>query len=310
MVLSFRRGGLSTQLLRGKLKSHKKFKKIYAEITNVCNLRCSICPGTKRGQAFISLGSFETILGKIHPFTDHLYLHVMGEPLFHPAFPEILGLCETHGFKVNIATNGVLVGKHRDTLLNSKAVRQISFSIHCAEVQENFVMPPNYLREILEFIREGTGKTGIFFSIRVWNLKNGKKADANLMKTIENFFPVSLGMENEISKGSGITLAPNVFLNFGEEFKWPEPGSGTDPQNSAARKFCRALRDHCAILVDGTVVPCCLDRNGEIPLGNIFKSELAEIIGTDKSCGIINGFSEDRAVESLCTNCDFRRRFD
>ena len=113
MVLSFRRGGLSTQLLRGKLKSHKKLKKIYAEITNVCNLRCSICPGTKRGQAFISLGSFETILGKIHPFTDHLYLHVMGEPLFHPAFPEILGLCETHGFKVNIATNGVLVGKHR-----------------------------------------------------------------------------------------------------------------------------------------------------------------------------------------------------
>ncbi|MCX6983348.1 MAG: radical SAM protein [Lentisphaerae bacterium] len=285
----------------------KRFKRVYVEITNVCNLTCSICPGTKRKPAFMPPGSFEAILKKISPFTNHIYLHVMGEPLLHPEFLELLRICETLQFKVNIATNGVLIKKHAVALIKSKALRQINFSIHCLEIQRSSQIPDDYLSDILEFIGEGGKKSKAYFALRLWNLKQGDKLNAVLLKQIEDFFHAPFKIEDRIIRGKGIPLAPNVFLNLAEEFKWPEINSiSMQPEVGG---FCRGLRDHCAILVDGTVVPCCLDKDGITSLGNIFESEFENIIGSERAQRIIVGFSEGKAIESLCKVCEFRKRF-
>jgi MoaA/NifB/PqqE/SkfB family radical SAM enzyme len=285
----------------------KRFKRVYVEITDVCNLTCSICPGTKRKPAFMPLESFEAILKKIKPFTDYLYLHVMGEPLLHPEFPELLKICETLQFQVNITTNGVLIKKHQDTLMESNALRQINFSIHCLEIQRNSKIPDNYVFDILEFIREGGGKSKAYFALRLWNLKQGDKLNSALLKQIGEFFRIPFKIEDRIIKEKGIPLAPNVFLNIAEEFRWPEISS--DSKQSDDNGFCRGLRDHCAILVDGTVVPCCLDKDGISSLGNIFESELENVICSEKARNIIDGFSKGKAVEPLCKVCEFRKRF-
>ncbi len=248
---------------------------------------------------------FDRILTKIRPYTDYLYLHVMGEPLLNPHFPEILNFCGKHGFKVNIATNGVLIRRHKESLLESDSVRQINFSIHCLEIQRNSEIPPGYLRDILEFIREGRSRTEIIFALRLWNMKEGTSPAPAIISEIERFFSLPQKIADMNIKGKGIELAPKVFLNFGEEFVWPDQNYGV----SEGKGFCRGLRDHCAILADGTVVPCCLDKDAAIPLGNILKSELQDIIENAISKEIIRGFSEGRAVETLCKKCDFRKRF-
>ena len=251
--------------------------------------------------------SFETVLKKISPFTDHLYLHVMGEPLLHPEFPKLLRICETLQFKVNIATNGVLIKKHAGTLIKSKAIRQINFSIHCLEIQKNSKIPDDYMTDILEFIGEGGKKSKAYFALRLWNLKQGDKLNDALLKQIEEFFHIPFKIEDRIMKEKGIPLAPNVFLNIAEEFKWPEINSiYMQPEVGG---FCRGLRDHCAILVDGTVVPCCLDKDGITSLVNIFESELENITGSKRAQRIIVGFSDGKAVEPLCKACEFRKRF-
>ena len=285
----------------------KRFKRVYIEITDVCNLTCSICPGTKRKPAFMPPESFETVLEKIRPFTDHLYLHVMGEPLLHPGFPEILRTCETLKFQTNIATNGVLIKKHGDTLLKSKALRQINFSIHCLEIQRNSEIPDNYLQDIFDFIEEGRKKSKAYFALRLWNLKQDGKLNAALLNQIGEFFRLPFKIGDRIAKEKGIPLAPNVFLNIAEEFRWPEINSKSGFTDDSG--FCRGLRDHCAILVDGTVVPCCLDKDGVISLGNIFGSDFGRIINGGRAQSILDGFSEGRAVEALCKVCEFRRRF-
>lgn len=300
----------------------KRFKRIYVEITNACNLTCSICPGTKRKTSFMSPESFGIILRKIRPFTDYLYLHVMGEPLLHPDFPELLKICEELDFKTNIATNGVLIRKHRESLLKSNALRQINFSIHCLEIQRNTRLPDDYLSDILDFIGEGRKMSKAYFALRLWNLKAGDKLNAALLKQIEDFFHRTVNAENMNLNEKGIPLAQNVFLNIAEEFQWPEmsPPDGKLHKNRTVntpvqdlnqddRGFCRGLRDHCAILVDGTVIPCCLDRDGIVHLGNIFELEFENIIGSEKAKNIIHGFSEGKAVEALCKACEFRKRF-
>jgi radical SAM protein with 4Fe4S-binding SPASM domain len=244
----------------------------------------------------------------------------MGEPLLHPEFPELLKICETLQFQVNIATNGVLIKKHADALMDSKALRQINFSIHCKEIQKNSKLPDDYLSDILKFIEEGKKKSKAYFALRLWNLNQGDKLNAALLKQIEEFFHIPLNLEEKIMKKKGIKLAPNVFLNLAEEFKWPEINSihGKLCLNPTGKMpvlhledngFCRGLRDHCAILVDGTVVPCCLDRDGVTSLGNIFKTEFDNIICDEKAQRIIAGFSEGKAIESLCKVCEFRKRF-
>jgi MoaA/NifB/PqqE/SkfB family radical SAM enzyme len=293
----------------------KRFKRVYVEITNVCNLTCSICPGTKRKPEFMPPESFEVILKKIRPFTDYLYLHVMGEPLLHPDFPELLKICETLKFQVNIATNGVLIRKHSAALMKSKALRQINFSIHCLDIQRNSNIPDNYLPDILEFIEEGGKNSKAYFALRLWNLGHGDKLNPALFKQIGKFFNLPFNLEEKTVKEKGINLAPNVFLNIAGEFQWPEVSlnpTGKMPvlhSNPDVSGFCRGLRDHCAILVDGTVVPCCLDKDGITSLGNIFESKFENITGSDKAQKIIVGFSEGKAVEPLCKICEFRKRF-
>ena len=63
-------------------------------------------------------------------------------------------------------------------------------------------------------------------------------------------------------------------------------------------------------MVDGTVVPCCLDGEGIINLGNIHTSKFSEIIGSERACNIVKGFKRRETVEELCQKCTFRERFD
>ena len=89
-------------------KSNKPYKKAYLEITNVCNLSCSFCPKTKRPPRFVSVEEFSRLLCQVQPFTDYVYLHLMGEPLLHPELGELLSLCDSHHLKVSLTTNGTL----------------------------------------------------------------------------------------------------------------------------------------------------------------------------------------------------------
>ena len=96
-----------------------------------------------------------------------------------------------------------------------------------------------------------------------------------------------------------------VWLEEGERFDWPDMGA-KDRGDSC---FCRGLRDQIGVLCDGTVVPCCLDHEGDIALGNLFESELEEIMSTEKARRIYEGFTARKAVEPLCRRCGYARRF-
>ena len=115
----------------------KRFKKIYIEITNSCNLKCSFCPEGKRIKEFISVENFEIIINQIKPYTNLIALHVKGEPLLHPKLKEILDICEKENILVNITTNATLLEKNKDILISSKAVRQLNLSLHSITKNEN-----------------------------------------------------------------------------------------------------------------------------------------------------------------------------
>lgn len=286
-----------------------RFKKIYIETTNICNLSCNFCPKTSRKLGFMSIESFNKIINKIKGYTNHIYLHLMGEPFLNHNLETFLKIAKEADLKVNITTNGTLINKVKDIIIDSKAVRQINISLHSFEANNNDIDFYEYINNILDFINESTEKSETICALRLWNIDTEElKANNNLNSQIINLIQDKLNLEfnliDVLKEKKRLKLKDKVYLNMAEKFSWPDANLSLISEDV----FCHGLRDQIGILVDGTVVPCCLDSEGKIPLGNIFEENLEEIITSERAKNIYDGFSRRRAVEDLCKRCGYAKR--
>lgn len=288
----------------------KTFKKIYIEITSVCNLACSFCPPTERKANFIKREAFVNVLEEIRPFTKHIYLHVKGEPLLHPRIDELLDESHARGFRVNLTTNGTLIAKNTHKLLDKPALRQINFSLHSFDGHEGSTDRNRYLTDIMAFVREAV-KRRILISFRLWNLQKEaisseeQRRNRETLELIEREFGLDYRIEEKVVPGGGVKIGEGVYLNQDYEFRWPSLQAPADE----GKGFCHALRSQAAILVDGTVVPCCLDGEGVIRLGNVHEASFGSIVEGERANRLYDGFSRREAVEELCRRCGYRQRF-
>ena len=274
--------------------------RIYLEITNMCNLDCTFCHKTKREKKLLSKDEFDLILNKIEGEAKHLYFHIMGEPTLHPDLPYFIKKAREKGFLPCITTNGSLLSKVESALIEAQPHR-ISISLHAPESNPAF-KDTNYFKNCVDFAKKAA-PCGCFVSLRLWN----QGTDADNSKTLE-FLHSEFPTEWEKRRnGQSLRLDTRIFLEWGEHFEWPDPNLPECPPDTDL--FCYGLRDQIGILVNGTVVPCCLDSDGNIPLGNIFETSLEEITASERARKIYDGFTCRRGEESLCRKCGFARRF-
>ncbi|MDI9414300.1 MAG: SPASM domain-containing protein [Bacillota bacterium] len=280
------------------------FKRIYVEITNVCNQACPFCPGTARAPQFISEDDFSLILTKLQGHTGHLYFHVLGEPLLHPKIGTFLEKAHDRGFLVNLVTNGTLINQVGHSLREKPALRQISFSLHgLAHLNEETAL--KHVQNILEFI-DADYPNHFYSSLRLW--AGGVNENLFILRQLSEYYSLDHDLLVHRLKQNplqGIHLKEKVFLNPADEFVWPS----LQGKIQHGQAFCLGLNQQLAILVDGTVVPCCLDGEGIINLGNIYQESLGEIYSKERCQNIIKAFSQGYAVEELCKRCGYRSRF-
>lgn len=286
----------------------KRFKKIYVEITNICNLKCSFCPDGKRKKESICVEDFEYIAKQICEYTNLIALHVKGEPLIHPNLKEILQICEKYNLKVNITTNATLLKENLDILLDSKAVRQLNLSLHSITKNENTEKYnfEDYIETVLKISKIILKNSEIIISYRLWNLENLQENDENskILEKLEEVFEFK-NLKEIAKKEKFVKLSENAFLNQDFEFTWPN----IDGEIISEVGKCWGLRNQVAILVNGDVVPCCLDQDGEINLGNIFNQNFNTIINSELSKKIVQGFENNKLIHNLCKKCGFRTKF-
>ncbi len=289
----------------------KRFKKFYIETTSICNLACTFCPPTLRAKGFISVENFSKTLDQVKPFTDYIYFHVKGEPLLHPKLDQLLDISHEKGFKVNITTNGTLITKNKEKLLNKPALRQINFSLHSFDGNSGSTNKEGYLNEILNFVKEANETSKLIVSFRLWNLDMDnetnmiRQKNRELLSMIEDAFQLDYRIDEKFAPGTGVKIADRIYLNQDPEFDWPDLNAPEDE----GKGFCHALRNQAGVLIDGTVIPCCLDGEGVINLGNIHQAEFSDIIDGDRATKLYDGFSRREAVEELCRKCGYRKRF-
>lgn len=278
-----------------------KFKRIYIEISNICNLSCEFCQPLLREKRKMSEAEFRYIINQVKDYTSIIYFHVKGEPLLHESLALFLDIAAENGLKVNITTNGRLLKEKSQLLLSHKAVRQLNLSLHA-------VKEPGLLDDCLSVAKQANEK-GIYTVLRLWNLnKQGETSPLGLeiMKKIQAFFGYEGDLAEKMGSMKSVRLLSHTFIGWEEEFVWP---SLSNPFVSN-EGFCHGVRSQLGILADGSVVPCCLDGNGEQPLGNIFTTNFSEIISSSLFLEMKRGFENHNVVAPLCRHCSFRTKFD
>lgn len=280
------------------------YSRVYIEITNTCNMNCSFCHGTKREPRQMSLGEFARVVSNLKGITEYLYFHVLGEPLSHPMLPTFIEYAKACGFKVAITTNGTLLSSKGEALLLTKPYK-VNISLHSFE-RENSEARESYINSCLDFADKAS-ESGILTVLRLWNLSDGNAADSSadaLNTDALALLSSRFGKPESISARGG-RIRDKLHFEFGERFEWPD----LNAQDLGEAVFCHGLGDHFAVLSDGSVVPCCLDADGAIPLGNIFEEDVRSVLRSPRAIAIKDGFAAKKASEELCRKCGYARRF-
>lgn len=286
-----------------------RYGKVHIEISNLCNLECSFCPSVERPKGFMTPETFGRVLEEVAPLAEQVCLHLMGEPLMHREFAAFVDACAAKQVKIFLVTNGVLLREKHSEILLSPAFRQINFSLH--SFFDNFPEkdPGPYLERVFEFTeRAFDDRPDLYINYRLWNLEHvrgtGEK-NREMLQRIERRFCAKVGDDLDVRTRKSRHLKNRLYLHFDTEFIWPDlnlPVLGE-------RGTCHGLSTHFGILVDGTVVPCCLDKEGAIPLGRVGERPLVEILASHRAEEIRKGFREGRLVEELCRKCQYIERF-
>ncbi len=274
-------------------------KKAYVEITNLCNLNCSFCHGTTRERKYMSVPEFEKTASSLRGRAEYLYLHVMGEPLLHPHLDEILAIASNNGFKIILTTNGTLLHKKAPILLKAENLHKVSISLHCYEANNLGISIDEYLSQCFEFCYRAA-ENGIIAVMRLWNIGGKDTLNQTVLQSMHSYFS---GKWKEIY--SGYKLEDKIFLEWGDKFDWPD----INAEYIGEKHSCYGLRDHIGVLSDGTVVPCCLDADGGMPLGNIFETPLDEILSSPRAEKLKRSFEEKNVCEELCRRCGYAARY-
>lgn len=260
-----------------------RFKKIYVEITSKCNLNCCFCkPWNDRGE--MSVDNFKKLAKEVKNYSDYIYLHVKGEPLLHSQLNDILDICQKNNLKVVITTNSSLLTK-KENILN-EIVHQINVSLHSECIKDL-----NALAETCDRLSDN-----MYINYRIWISNNGVY-DEEVMNFLKNRYHFDEMPEN-------CKLAKNIYLSLDEEFRWP-----TLEDEEETDSYCLGTINQIGILADGTVVPCCLDGNGDASFGNVFDKSLAEILESEEFIKTNQSFKNNKAYLDLCKKCRFKDRF-
>lgn len=260
------------------------YKNVYVEITNNCNLDCDFCIKNKRMNKFMKKEEFLIILSKLKGITNYLYFHVLGEPLMHPSINEFIDIASSN-YKVNITTNGYLIDRIKD----NKNINMLNISLHSYNKKYNISLE-KYLDNIFNTI-DSLLENGTKINLRLWVNNNENN---NIVDYINSYYNTNIKLEK-------CKIKDSLYLDISSDFIWPDLNN-----NYYSKKGkCYGLITHFGILVDGTIVPCCLDSKGDIPLGNVFDDDIEKVLNSKVCLEMVKGFKNNKKVMELCKHCKF-----
>ncbi len=259
----------------------------------------------------MNLELFDRLNSEVKEFTNELAYHIVGDPLVLTNLNDYLEISKKHNLKVNITTTANNISQKHYKALENSTIKQINFSLNSYNANSHKKTLEEYLNPIFDFVKYAQNiKHEYFINFRIWNLddeKSAKEFNEKVFNLLEKNFDIELDLDKIYKeKPKNIRVDRKLFINFDEYFVWPSL------KNDFVSKtgFCYGLSSHFGILANGVVVPCCLDLDANINLGNVHENSLKEILNSPRAKNMIKGFQNNILEEELCQKCEYRTRFE
>ena len=308
----------------------------YIEVTNVCNLNCDFCPKHRRQNRQLTIEEFDLLTDKIRGRVIFLYFHLMGEPLLHPLLPDFIRIAREKGFRTVLTSNGTLLDKALNLL--SSLPHKVQLSLHSHESNGKGKLD-EYINKVMQFAIPAA-EQGTCVVLRLWNRGGRESENEQVMQLLEQYvkkpwrerpdgyrlcenlylefdrkfqWPTTQEPPSSSPEGEGLLDSIDPLNDVFEQKEVTKNSSlGGSPMlitseyvpKRGAEVFCKALHKQIGVLADGSLVPCCMDHNGDIRLGNLFTQSLDEILDSPRAKAMVEGFRHHRAAELLCRNCE------
>ena len=205
----------------------ERFRQIYLEITNICNLQCPFCHKDNRKKEYMSLEDIKRVVMMCKPYTKCLYLHLKGEPLLHPEFSDILSYLDDSSINIKITTNGDFIKKYQNDIFKHQNILRMNISLQSL-VTKSIEEVDKYLDNLIPFLEEVSEKGSMSVSLRLWNNKDDLKV-TEYNNYIKKRLYDSFNKEFIDSK----PLINHVYASIEDEFSWPTTNNVDNNYNSS-----------------------------------------------------------------------------
>jgi radical SAM protein with 4Fe4S-binding SPASM domain len=247
---------------------------LWIEPTNVCTLKCVMCPSRmipKDETGFMSLETFKGIVDQTKEYVSDFYLFLGGESLLNKDIFEMIKYAKKRKIRCILHTNATILTKEKSLQLIDSGIDYVSFSFdgYDKETYESIRIGGNYekvMENIISFLKIKKTMRVTKPYIVLQTLVISKKNFQNDEKA-KKFYDLFKGL-------------PIDEINVKTPISWGsilEDEKEIDFQNKKEFTPCPVLWNAMSIKWDGTVVPCCIDIFGEYKLGNIKEKSLKQI---------------------------------
>lgn len=287
---------------------------VMVEPTNLCNLKCPLCPSGNgqmtrtRGQ--LALENFRALVDQVHGHAFLMMLWNQGEPFLNRHLDEMVRYAHSHRIFTFTSTNGHFIRTpERARQVVASGLDEIIFSVDGVD-QETYARyrVNGRLEQVLEGIRllvqakrelgSATPRTNLQFIVMKHNeadlaaaerIARDLEVDKFLVKTAQVYTPEEAG----------------AFLPETPELSRYETEAGGElAVKGQPARGCKLLWYSTMVNWNGTVTPCCFDKDAEFAMGDAF--------GDSPFGRLWRGAAYDRfrarvlkgrREVSICTNC-------
>jgi radical SAM family protein/iron-sulfur cluster protein len=247
------------------------------ELTNHCNLRCTICPVNttmRRGKGHMDPALFRRIIDD-NPRLRFVLAFQWGEPMLHPQFFELVEYASSRGVRTMITSNGTHLTPENRRRLLACGLERVTFSVD--------------------------GDAATHFAIRAYDLETLRRDVKALVAERD-----AAGAKLRIDVSMVVDAATEAALPaFRAQWTGVADRVQAIPRLVAERRAspCRELwRGAMVVLWDGRVTACCVDSEGLLELGDANDASLAAIWNSERMQELRRRHAR-RDFPDLCAMC-------
>ncbi len=247
------------------------------ELTNHCNLRCTICPVNttmRRAKGYMDPALFRRVIDE-NPQLDFVLAFQWGEPLLHPNFFELVRYAADRGVRTMITSNGTYLSPENRAKLLECGLERITFSVdgdHATHQAIRGYDLDRLRRDVLALVAERDA-AGARLRIDVSMVVDRATEDA-----LDTYFADWKGIADRVQ------AIPRLV-------------------SERRTRPCRELwRGTLVVLWDGRVTVCCVDSEGQLEVGDANETALRDVWNGERMRAIRSAHAK-RAFPSLCSLC-------